>query len=118
MTTHIRISQLSSQCSTSLRYTAPNDGRYSRNQRTRHYNNSISSLLILPSSTARSNCVNVDRMESGYHYTAQSINNFAYQQLIRRRVDIMSDLLKNVERYANLKRNGVDEEVILNEVAL
>ena len=91
---------------------APHDGRVYRNQRSRHCNSSILSTPTLPSSTGMVNSVNVDRMETGYHYIAQSINNLAYQQRIGRGVDITHDILENVIRRSDMRNEGADEDVI------
>ena len=104
--------QGSSQRNTPRRRVAPNDARFTRNQRTRHYNRNVSGLPTLPPSTSMSSAVNIDRMESGYRHIAESINNLAYQQRIRRGVDIMNDLLRNVERRSDLISEGADPDVI------
>ena len=73
-----------------------------------HCNSSIPSLPMLHPSTSMSRSVNIDRMETGYQHIVQSINNLAYQQLIRRGVDILS----NIMRCPDMRRDGADEDVI------
>ena len=97
---------------TPCRRIAPNDGRYSRNQHSRRYNSPIPFPMSLPPSTGTQSSVNIDRMEYGYQQIAQSINNLAYQQRLRRSVDISNDIVCNVEKRADLICNNADREVI------
>ena len=97
---------------TPQRRVAPNDGRNNRNTRTRHYNDSSNHLPHLPPSTSGMGSVNMSRMEDGYQVIAHSINNLAYQNRIRRVADINNDLRINVEKRADLRNNGADEELL------
>lgn len=76
--------------STPQRRQAPNDGRASRATRSRTYN--VSNYPALPPSTGGHRSVNFDRLSMGYNSIADSINNLAYQQRIRNRIDINRDL--------------------------
>ena len=93
---------------------APNDGRRVRNTRPRNYNMSFSPPRSphLPPSTWNGRSINMDRMEHGYNSIVDSINNLAYQQHIRRGVDITNGVLSNVTRRSDLRQNGADVEVI------
>ena len=95
---------------TPLRRTAPNDGRRARNQRIRHYN--VGSPPVLPPSTSDTRAINMDRMEMGYTSIAESINNLAYQQRIRTRIDINRDIQQYVQVRSDLQRTGADDSVI------
>lgn len=57
--------------------------------------------------------INIDRMEQGYYTSiAKSINNLAYQQRIRKRIDINKDLQHQMQTRAELQRTGADDLVI------
>ena len=89
------------------RRTAPNDGRRAR---ARNYNALFPASLPPSTGTARS--INIDRMEQGYTSIAESINNLAYQQRIRKRIDINKDLQHHVQMKTELQARGADELMI------
>ena len=95
---------------TPQRRTAPNDGRNQRHQRPRHYNSSSS--LHLPPSTSATRAININRLEHGYSTIAESINNLAYQQRIRTRIDINKDIQQYVQIRSDLERSGADSSVL------
>ena len=51
-------------------------------------------------------------MEQGYTTIAESINNLAYQQRIRKRIDINKDLQHHVQLRAELRASGADKLMI------
>ena len=89
------------------RRTTPTDGRrgWSRN-----YN--VFFPASLPPSTGSARAINVDRLEQGYTSIAESINNLAYQQRIRKRIDINKDLQHHVQMKSELQAQGADELII------
>ena len=93
----------------SNRRTAPNDGRRSTNC-PRNYNMKFAQLLSPSTGSGRS--IDIDRMEQGYTSIAESINNLAHQQRIRRVIDINNDLQQNVELRVDLQRTGSDDMII------
>ena len=96
--------------STTNRLTAPNDGRSNRATRRRRYN--VSSYPTLPPSTGGHRSVNIDRMEMGYNSIVDSINNLAYQQHIRTRIDINLDIQVHADKKTNLMADRAHESVI------
>ena len=93
----------------SNRRTAPNDGRRSTN-RPRNYNMQFAQNL--PPSTGSGRSINIDRMEQGYTSIAESINNLAYQQRIRRVIDINNDLQRSVQLRVDLMSAGSDNLIV------
>ena len=89
---------------------APNDGRASRATRSRTYN--VANYPSLPPSTGGHRSVNFDRLSMGYNSIADSINNLAYQQRIRNRIDINRDLTLHVEKKIALVSAGAEQSVI------
>ena len=51
-------------------------------------------------------------MEQGYTSIAESINNLAYQQRIRKRIDINKDLQHHVQMKTELQARGAEELMI------
>ena len=51
-------------------------------------------------------------MEQGYSSIAESINNLAYQQRIRTRIEINRDIQQHVQVRTDLERNGADESLL------
>ena len=93
----------------SNRRTAPNDGQRSTN-RPRNYNMQFEQNL--PPSTGSERSINIDRMEQGYTSIAESINNLAYQQRIRRVIDINDDLQRSVQLRVDLMSAGSDNLIV------
>lgn len=91
----------------SPRRTAAND---SRRGRPRNYN--VLFPASLPPSTGTARSINIDRMEQGYTSIAESINNLAYQQRIRKRIDINKDLQHHVQMRFELQERGADAYMI------
>jgi len=91
------------------RRTGPNDNRRGSN-RGRNYNLQFSPNL--PPSTGSARALDIDRMQHGYTSIAESINNLAYQQRIRRVVDINKDLVNNLQLKADMQAAEGDEHVI------
>ena len=54
----------------------------------------------------------MERMEYGYNTIADSINNLAYQQRIRSRIDINRDIQQQIHMRCDLERNGASEALI------
>ena len=95
---------------TPRRRQAPNDGRASRATRSRTYN--VANYPDLLPSTGGHCSVNFDILSMGYNSIADSINNLAYQQRIRNRIDINRDLTTHVEKKTALVTAGADQRVI------
>ena len=96
--------------STPRRRTAPNDGRSSRNQRSRHFNVPFSPTL--PPSTSGARSINIHRLEDGYAQIAESINQLAYNQRIRTTNIINQDIMRQVETRSALIATGGDPAII------
>ena len=100
--------------STPTRRVAPNDGRRGRNTRPRNYNQTFTPHLSphLPPSTGNGRSINMEPMEHGYNTISDSINNLAYQQRIRTRIDINRDIQQQIHMRCDLERNGASQALI------
>ena len=54
----------------------------------------------------------MERMEHGYNTIADSINNLAYQQRIRTRIDINRDIQQQIHMRCDLERSGASAALI------
>ena len=56
--------------------------------------------------------INVDRMEAGYNFIAQSISNLARQQTVCRPDLITDDLIKTFKDKSDLQQIGADDSLL------
>ena len=67
---------------------------------------------FLPPSTRNSGSINIDRMESGYAFIAQSIHSLAMQGRMRRVDEIDDEIIKMVEKKLELEQNGAAPQLV------
>ena len=108
------VSRVGTPSSTPTRRVAPNDGRRGRNTRPRNHNMRFTPHISphLPPSTGNGRSINMERMEHGYNTIADSINNLAYQQRIRTRIDINRDIQQQIHMRCDLERSGASAALI------
>ena len=93
------------------RRTAASDGRSTRPRRT-NIDFGLSRNSLLPPSTGQWQPFDIHRMESSYVAIANSINNLAAYQLIRRPNDVNSEIIQTIQEKNVAARNGGDTALL------
>ena len=93
------------------RRAATTDGRSTRPRRN-HVNFGLSTNPCLPPSTGQWQPFDINRMESSYVAFANSINNLATHQLVRRIIDVNSDIIATLQEKNISIRNGEDSAMV------